>query len=185
MTEKRHNVFISYQHNEEDALYEQALKNILLEADVEKVITSRKSDFSGISPRLEMTRIKQLIRQRFLRNTTVTVVLVGQHTWKSKHIDWEISTSISDNALESRSGLVGILLPSHADYHSERINPFTLPPRLHDNVKCGYAKLYKWTDNPEEIQDWIHESFMNRYKLYPDDSRVMYNKDRIGASWKP
>ncbi len=183
--EKRHNVFISYHHSEEDTLYQKALEQILIESNAEKVVTSRRNDFSGIPPRLEMNRVKQLIRQRFLRNTTVTVVLVGKETWKRKHIDWEISASISDNSLESRSGLVGILLPSHPDYQSERISPFTLPPRLHDNIQCGYAKLYKWNDDPQEIQEWIHEAFMSRQKLHPNDSRAMYNRDRIGLSWKP
>ncbi len=185
MEEKRHNIFICYHHNDEDVLYEQALKKILFDADAEKVISSRGEEFGNIPPNLKFKRTRELIRERFLRNTTVTVVLIGKDTWKRKHIDWEISASIHDSSLESRSGLIGILLPSHEDYGTGHINPFTLPPRLHDNMRCGYAKLYEWNDNPEEIQEWIHEAFMNRYKLHPDDSRPPYSRNRLGPSWKP
>lgn len=34
-------------------------------------------------------RIRQGIRDKYLRNSTVTVVLVGANTWQQKSVDWE------------------------------------------------------------------------------------------------
>lgn len=58
----------------------------------------------------------QQIRDNYLRDSSVTIVLVGKDTWKRKFIDWEISASIRNTQNNPRSGLFGIILPTHDDY---------------------------------------------------------------------
>ena len=29
--------------------------------------------------------------------------------------------------------------------------PATIPPRLYDNIECGFAKIYNWSDNPNIV----------------------------------
>lgn len=179
--EKRHKVYISYHHGQDDEYKDKFIKYSLF---IEKTISTRDDYFGNISPDSSIKRTKVLIRERLLRDTTVTVVLVGADTWKRKHTDWEISASISDTNLYARSGLVGILLPTHPDYSKNKVNPFTIPPRLHDNIEHRYAKLYKWTEDPLKIQEWIHESFSNRQNLHPYNGRPEFISNRVGQnSW--
>ncbi len=55
---------------------------------------------------------RQIIRDEFLRDTTVTIVLVGQETKHRKHIDWEIFSSMFDGKINKRSGILVINLPT-------------------------------------------------------------------------
>ncbi len=185
MEEKRHNIYICYHHCDEDKFYEQELQRLLVESNAEKLINSRGDNFGNIQPNLRFNRIRQLIQERFLRHTSVTVVLIGRNTWQRKHVDWEINASIHNNPQQSRSGLIGILLPTRDDFGTGDVDPFTLPPRLYDNMKCSYATLHEWSDDPLEVQEWIHRAFINRYKLQPDNSRPHYERNRMGLSWKP
>ncbi len=180
--EKRHKIYICYHHGQDDSYKDKFIENIAL---VEKTFATRDDHFGNIAPDTTIKRTKALIRERFLRDSTVTVVLVGKESWKRRHTDWEISASITDTQLQGRSGLVGILLPNHPEFGNDKIDPFTIPPRLHDNIECGYAKLYQWVDDPLMLQQWIHEAFIRRQKLHPSNSRPEYKLNRIGGNnWK-
>ncbi|MFH1344330.1 MAG: TIR domain-containing protein, partial [Pseudomonadota bacterium] len=58
----------------------------------------------------------QKIRDECLRDTSITIVLVGAETWKLKHVDWEIASSIKDTRYNPCSGLIGLLLPTHSGH---------------------------------------------------------------------
>lgn len=60
--------------------------------------------------------IMQQIRENYLSDSTVTIVLIGKETWKRKYVDWEISASIRNTQKNPRSGLIGILLPSRPGF---------------------------------------------------------------------
>jgi len=182
MTE-RHKVFVSY-HHANDQLYRERFEKLF--ADVHDIIVSRSVQIGDIDPNLPAERIRQIIRDEYLRDTTVTVVLVGPETWKRKHVDWEIGASIRDTKCNPRSGLLGILLPTYHRYYGieyRKYDPCTIPPRLYYNAKCGYVKLYDWSDNPREVQQWIHEAFKRRKEVLPDNSYPPYKKNRSGERW--
>ena len=119
---------------------------------------SKSVQIGDVDPYLKVETVRQKIRDEYLQNSTVTVVLIGTKTWQRKHEDWEIAGSIRDTKLNSRSGLIGIFLPTHSDYGRNEYNPYIIPPRLYRNVKCGFAKLYDWNTNPTTVEDWIHET---------------------------
>lgn len=85
--------------------------------------------------------IKLKIREKYLRDTTVTIVLVGKKTWGRKFVDWEIAASLRNTASATASGLLAITLPSAADYYDKQ-----LPARVDDNVdgENGYARWWKY-----------------------------------------
>lgn len=56
-------------------------------------------------------RIRQIIRDDFLQDSEVTIVLVGSETHGRKHVDWEIKSSMIDGKLNKRSGIVVVMLP--------------------------------------------------------------------------
>ena len=43
---------------------------------------------------LSTETIRQKIRDDFIADATVTVVLIGPCTWQRKHVDWEIGSSL-------------------------------------------------------------------------------------------
>ncbi len=138
-----------------------------------------------------------MIRDDFISDATVTLVLVGQGTWRRKHVDWEIASGIHDTKNNSRTGLLGLLLPSysaqssgvleslilkHTDNNSSAYyNPYTIPPRLNDNIKCGFAKIYSWPTSPNDLRQWIHEAFQRRKSCQPTNGRDSFSNNRTEA----
>ncbi|HQQ46851.1 MAG TPA: TIR domain-containing protein [Acidobacteriota bacterium] len=178
---EKHKTFISY-HHENDEDYKTLFRKMF--ADYYEIFISMAVEEGDIDPNLPSDTIRQKIRDEYLRDTTVTVVLVGSDTWRRKHIDWEISSSIRDTRLNPRSGLLGILLPTYPRASMTSYNPYTIPPRLNDNIKCGYAKLHNWTNNPDDIREWIQEAFNKRDVIEPDNSFPSFAYNKSGDQWR-
>ena len=172
---KRHRVFISY-HHQNDQGYRERFES-LFASRAETIISGSVND-GDINPNLSADRVRQIIRDQYLRDTTVTVVLIGKDTWARKHVDWEISSSIRNTQYNPRSGLIGILLPSHSNFRTGRYTPNLVPPRLNDNVACGFSKIFDWSESATEVQDWIHEAFLNRTKVLPNNQYQSFSNNR-------
>ncbi len=136
----RHKVFVSY-HHDNDQYYRNMFENLF--CNIYDIMVTKSVQIGEINPNLTTETIRQKIRNEYLRDSTVTVVLIGTQTWQRKHVDWEISSSIRDTEYNSRSGLLGIFLPSYPLTPENKYNPYTIPPRLYKNVQCDFAKLYK------------------------------------------
>ncbi len=174
----KHKVFVSYHHDNDEG-YKQKLERIC-----SNVMISRSVEIGDIDPNLKTETIRQKIRDEFLRDSSVTIVLIGKQTWQRKHVDWEISSSIRNTPKNPRSGLIGILLPTHLDYKSQKYSSYNIPPRLWDNAKCEYALVYDWTENPSHIQSWIHQAYLRKSQVNPDSSRPLFGKNRTGTQWQ-
>lgn len=172
---RRHNVFVSY-HHDNDQFYRNEFERCF--SDCYDIMVSKSVQLGDIAPNLKTETIRRKIRDEYLRDSTVLVILIGKDTWKRKYIDWEISSSLRDTQYNSRMGLIGVLLPSHPDYRKNTYNPYIIPPRLHDNVEKGFAKIYNWTMNKNYVQHWIHEAFDRRYNIIPDNSRTLFRNNR-------
>ena len=180
----RHRVFVSYYHDE-DQYYRNIFERLF--SDIHDIMVSESVEIGDIDPNLNTEKIRQKIRDEYLRDSTVTVVLVGAHTWQRKFVDWEIGSSIRQTKYNSRSGLLGILLPTYPRPPDRPRNYYThtIPPILHDNIKRGYAKIYGWSDDPDTIQSWIHDAFQRRRstEILPDNSRDSFRYNRSGEGW--
>ena len=175
---KKHKVFVSYYH-EDDEKYRNEFERLF-----DDIYVSKSVEVGDIDPNQNAERIRQIIRDEYLRDSTVTVVLVGNNTWKRKHVDWEISSSIRDTKLNPRSGLLGILLPTYTHAEPGKYKPKTIPPRLHDNLECEFAYLYSWTSSQNNIENWIHKAFNTRNDTNPDNSRALFQNNRSGEKWQ-
>jgi len=180
MNTQRHNVFVSY-HHANDQYYREEFEKLF--SNIYDIMVSKSVKIGEIDPYLKTETIRQKIRDEYLRDTSVTVVLIGTETWKRKHVDWEIGASIRNTQFNSRSGLIGIFLPSHPNYSGDKYNKCIIPPRLYDNVNCGFAKLYDWSVNPHTVQGWIHDAFINRNKINPDNSYDNFVNNRTSNGW--
>lgn len=178
----RHRVFVSY-YRTEDQGYRECFEGLF--SNVHDIMVSESVEMGDIDPNLNTETIRQKIRDEYLRDSTVTVVLVGTHTWHRKFVDWEIGSSIRQTQYNSRSGLLGILLPMYPRPQGEptKYNPYTIPPRLHDNIECGFAKIYNWSEDPHTVQSWIHDAFKRRTEILPDNSRDSFKNNRSGERW--
>ena len=178
----RHKVFVSYYHSEDQA-YRELFEGLF--SEIHNIMVSESVEIGDIDPDLSTERIRQIIRDDYLRDSTVTVVLVGAHTWQRKYVDWEIGSSIRDTQHNPRSGLLGILLPTYPRPPEKPENYYhhTIPPRLHDNIECEFAKIYNWSNDPDTVQSWIHDAFIRRKEIQPDNSRDSFAKNRSGKRW--
>jgi hypothetical protein len=179
-----HRVFVSY-HHELDEKYKKRF--VLRFGDASGTIIPAGVDMGDIDPNLHTETIRTKIRDEYLRGASVTVVLVGTSTWQRKYVDWEISATLHDTKLHPRGGLLGILLPAYRTAYLDgklgRGDPHTIPPRLQDNVETGYAKLYDWSESGGDVQAWIHEAFLRRARIEPDNHRDHFGRNRSGRGW--
>lgn len=106
--------------------------------------------------------IKDKIREKYLSNSTVTIVLLGEGTHGRKYVDWEISSSLRNDPVNNRNGLLVLTLPSMDG--SAR-----LPDRVKDNWVEGdasksYAQYYRTPElhDKQAVRDFIEEAFSAR-----------------------
>ena len=180
----RHRVFVSYYHAE-DQDYREHFEGLF--SGFYDIMVSESVEIGDIDPNLKTETIRQKIRDEYLRDSTVTVVLIGEHTWQRKFVDWEIASSIRQTESNPRSGLLGILLPTYPKPSNPDIDYYfhTIPPRLHDNIKCGFATIHRWSDDPSTVQSWIDDAFQRRQsiEILPDNSRDSFKNNRSGERW--
>ncbi len=103
-----HKVFISY-HHANDQRYKNALVTL---GEQHRIFVDRSVDTGDIDDELSDENIRTKVRDGYLRDSTVTIVLVGTGTKHRKHVDWEIHSSMYDGAVNKRSGIIIVNLPT-------------------------------------------------------------------------
>ncbi len=103
-----HKVFISY-HHANDQYYKEKL--LCLNRQYPMFIDG-SVDTGDISDDLDDQTIRQKIRDEYLRDTTVTILLVGTETKNRKHVDWELYSSMFDGKVNKKSAIIVITLPT-------------------------------------------------------------------------
>ena len=193
-----HNVFISY-HHQNDQYYKDSLIKM---NNKTPVFIDGSVDTGDISDDLLDETIRVKIRDEYLRQSSVTILLVGTETKNRKHVDWEIMSSMLDSKLNKKSGIVVITLPStnctyfnvnHANEKTivypdienwnaiserseyERRYPY-LPDRIIDNLLAINAKIS--VTNWDRVFDKpnILEFLINA--AYDDKEKCVYNTSR-------
>jgi len=173
-------VFVSYDRTK-DQLYRNYCDSLFADS---KDITIVNSAQIGEMGDLKTEVLRQKIRDEYLMDSTVTVVLVGADTWAYKTIDWEIGASLRDARHNGRSGLLGIVLPSYRRLENDRYDPKTLPPRLNANLKSGYAQLHNWAYDAAAVRQWIQEADETRNKIVPDNTYPHFTANLSGKKWQ-
>ncbi len=157
-----HKVFVSYHHanDQSRADYlrnEYGANNVLIDR-------SLKSAYIGLTDEQILSRI----RTEHLKDSTVTIVLIGSDTANRKWIDWEIQASLRPYGDRTVNGLLAIYLPSAGK----------TPKRLQDNIDSGYAVTMKWENISWQLQSKIEEAYNNRTKTWLIDNtqkKKVYN----------
>lgn len=174
-----HRVFVSYYHRD-DQWYKDTLVKWAKENDV---FIDGSVDTGDIPDDWDDKKIRETIRDEYLRDTSVTILLVGPNTRHRKHVDWEIYSSMYDGKQNKRSGIVVVMLPEthcdgcHIPYTNEKSQIY---PEVTNWVKVGNRSEYerRYPDMPERIidnlmQDGVKISVTSWNKLTPNNLRMM------------
>lgn len=144
-----HRVFISYHHN--DQRYKDGLVNF---GGHHSIFVDKSVDTGDISDNLSAEQIRTTIRDDYLRDSTVTIVLVGVETKRRKHVDWEVHSSMYDGSINKRSGVVVINLPEIYDAN------FVVAPYGDEEKKLLYPDI--------DIRSWITiDKWEQCKRIYP------------------
>lgn len=107
------------------------------------------------NPEYVMRRIREL----YLKDSTVTIVLNGSCTHSRRYVDWEVKSSLrqSDNYIPN--GLIAIVLISQN-------NAAYLPPRVElnwnkENYNC-YARYKAYPTSGELLGEYIDDAYWAR-----------------------
>ena len=171
----RHKTFISYHHADE----EEVSDFINVFDHDHDVLISRGIGASMAGDVINSTDadyIKRRIRELYLRDSTVTIVMVGAETWGRRFVDWEIAASLRNTPTSSRNGLVAITLPSIANVAGRKP-----PVRVSDNVdgEDGYARWMKYPASTESLASMIDDAYARRstHAGKVDNSRALRSRN--------
>lgn len=123
-----------------------------------EIFIDRSVDTGDISDDLDDQAIRQKIRDEYLRDSTVTILLVGRNTWRRKHVDWEIYSSMFDGQVNKKSGILVVNLPSAG-------SDYCTAPRT-DEQRAVHPHIPNWITIDEA-------EYRRRYPCMPD--RIMDN----------
>ncbi|MWA11214.1 TIR domain-containing protein [Streptomyces sp. BA2] len=99
--------------------------------------------------------IMDTIREKYLSDSTVTILMVGACTWSRKIVDWEIYSSLRRDRVNRLNGVMGIRLPSTAGQRPKILG------RFNDNLgePESYARYWSYPDNAQALQTCIQDAF--------------------------
>jgi hypothetical protein len=159
MAQIRHKTFITYHHDDEDEVID-----FVNEFDYYRDIFIARGIGEGMPGDVinssDTVYVMRRIRELYLTNSTVTIVLIGRCTWARRYVDWEIQTSLRHGDVTTPNGLLGIVLSSVGS------NP-TAPERLSRNLKGannnqGYARWYWYPRTEYTLVQWIEDAYEAR-----------------------
>lgn len=178
MSEIRHKVFLSYHHDDQEEVVEFAET-----FDYERKVFITRALGTGMSQDVidstDVSYVMRRIRELYLRDSTVTIVLIGRCTWARRYVDWEIQASLRRGETVTPNGLLGIKLPSFR-------KTYGYPPRLNSNLKQNdqqedcYARVIDYPARKDTLANGIDDAFnarLNRARLIVNSrDRFTYNR---------
>lgn len=198
-----HKVFISY-HHENDQDYKNELSQW---GEENKIFIDNSVELGEIPEDWDAEKIREYIRDEHLKDSTVTILLVGTETQNRKHIDWELYSSMYDGKKNKKSGILIInLLSINCKYHTlcsqeekkailpdvtkwititdrsefERRYPY-MPARIIDNLLKTDVKIsvVNWEDiTKDNLAILLEKAYNSRTTNNYDMSRPMMARNR-------
>ncbi len=145
-----HKVFVSYYHANDQYSKESLVKF----ANQNQIFIDASVDTGDISDELSDQSIREKIRDEYLRDSTVTIVLAGTETRQRKHVDWEIYSSMFDGSINKKSGILVIDLQTAS-------NNLVMAPHG-QSEKDLYPDITNWTSVSTRAE------YERRYPHFPD-----------------
>lgn len=160
----RRKCFISYHHDDQawvdyfintfDHAHNLFIARGLGQTMAQDVVDSADTDY-----------VMRRIRQLYIRDSSVTLLMLGKCTWARRYVDWEIQASLRSPQGGLPNGLLAIKLPAFPDNAA-------FPERLNRNLlsdarkAAGQTNCYaRWISYPQDTSTlWtaIEEAFRRR-----------------------
>lgn len=153
----RRKCFISYHHADQQAVnhfvrdfdheHNAFISRGLGEEMSTEIIQSTNTDY-----------VMRRIREKFLGDSTVTIVLMGRCTWARRYVDWELQASLRRGDYTTPNGLLGITLPSFGGF----------PKRFYENLSSDwptvdcYARHMTYPNNTVSLVEEIEAAYQRR-----------------------
>ncbi|OQX23995.1 MAG: hypothetical protein BWK80_23085 [Desulfobacteraceae bacterium IS3] len=139
------NVFVSYSHRLDQDEADDFRKKFGFEKGVFSDRSLENMDIGHLSD----DTIKNNYIRPIIKNSSVTIILIGKETGGRWWCDWEIYYSLLKTTNNERNGLLGILLPNKQHW---------IPARLEKNLHMGkiinMPRDYRTLENAiEEVYD--------------------------------
>jgi hypothetical protein len=174
MANIRHKVFISYHHaDQEDA------NDFINTFDEERNVFIARALGTEMSQDIinsdDVAYVMRRIRDLYLRDSTVTVVLIGRCTWARRYVDWELQSSLRHGDTVRANGVLGIKLRS-----SYSAYPTRLLKNLDQSNGDSYARVIEYPQRKDVLSNCIDDAYNARWNrvgliVNPRD-RFSYNK---------
>lgn len=200
---KKHKVFISYYHKD-DQCYKDKLLKLNKKYDIFDNYSVPENDVDDSGKTRES--IRKIIRDKYIKDATVLVLLCGRNTRRRKFIDWELHAAMYDTKKNPKMGILVINLPTIeqcelASDENDKIliddncanwvslteqqeyqNAFPyLPLRVMDNISKGIPiSVVNWSkiiDNPKVLKELIHNAFARRKCTVYKNNRQLKRKN--------
>lgn len=155
------NVFVSYAHR----LDQVQVDEFRLKFGSDKMVFSDRSLENMDIGHLSDDTIKNNYIKPKIRNSSVSIILIGEETGGRWWVDWEIYYSLVHTKNNGRNGLLGIYLPNKRHF---------VPQRLQDNLNMGLI-----IDMPKDkytLERAIEEAY-NKRENYPDLSKPLRQRN--------
>ncbi len=128
--------------------------------------------------------VMRAIRERYLKGTSVTLVMLGRCTWARRYVDWEIQASLRQGPASPPNGLLGVKLPSFNDsvhQFPERLDANLLSPaRQALGITDCYARHIPYPNTVDTLAAAIEAAFWRRenqaHLVVNSRDRFAYNK---------
>lgn len=182
MDEIARKIYLSYHHDDQaevDAFLQQFDR-------LNNMVVQRAN--GGLGEEIEREddkhKVIHTVRDRYLKDSAVTIVLLGKCTYTRRSVDLELLASLhhSDDEMADAgesvtpNGLLGIMLPSYSEDG--------FPDRLNENLQVSddqaepYARVIPYPQNKEILAREIEEAHMRRSELRPNNTPTMQLEDK-------
>ncbi|WP_342272796.1 TIR domain-containing protein [Spiroplasma endosymbiont of Acasis viretata] len=148
-------IFISYHHLREQEEKDQLAELIKKYANYLN-IKDMSVEIGDIDTTWSNNEIAKTIRQNHLKDTTITILILGIHTKCRQHIDWEIEASLNKyGSLNRRKKINSFIILLTADFIKKaKIN-------CNFNNTCDYSSLI----TQENAGQRIYETVINKHAI--------------------
>lgn len=113
------------------------------------------------------------IRQQYLSDSTVTIVLMGQCTWARRYVDWEIQASLRSGETVMPNGLLGVKLPTFTQF-PDRFNSNLLPAGA-----AADTNFAGWIDYPQTEETLVNSIEWAFQRRTTHTNRINNPRDRM------
>lgn len=162
MAKVRHRCFISYHHFDEDEV-DEFIRTFDHDRDAFIARGLGQEMSQDIIDSDDTNYVMRRIRELYLGDSTVTLVMMGNCTWARRYVDWELQASLRSGETVTPNGLLGIKLPSYPKRGGSFPNRLSLNLKQSNDQEDCYARWREYPARSDTLATAIDAAFNRRF----------------------